>query len=69
MNIIADPRAAQIQAHHQAAHAHAAMLGVELHRQDDGRGSEVFIATRAPLTKCFDTLAGFLEWLGKVEAR
>lgn len=51
------------------ARTHAAMAGVELHRQDDDRGCEVFIATRGPLTKCFDTLAGFLEWLGKVEAR
>ena len=51
------------------ARAHAAMQGVSLTRQDDDRGCEILIATRGPLTKCFDTLAGFLEWLAKVEGR
>lgn len=49
------------------ARARAAMLGVELHRQDDDHGNEVFIATRGPLTKCFDTLAALLVWIAHAE--
>ena len=49
--------------------ARAAMLGIQLHRQDDDRGNEVFIATRGPLTKCFTTLADFLAWLERIEGR
>ena len=51
------------------ARIRAAARGITLHRQEDERGDENFIATRGPLTKTFPTLATFLAWLGRTETR
>lgn len=51
------------------ARATAALHGIVLERIEDDRGAEIFIASRSALCRNFDTLAGFLEWLARVEAR
>jgi hypothetical protein len=50
------------------ARIRALRMSIEVTRQEDDYGHEVFIATRGPLTKPFPALALFMEWLGKVES-
>jgi len=51
------------------ARATAALHGITLERIEDDRGTELFIASRSALCRNFDTLAGFMEWLERQEAR
>jgi len=51
------------------ARARAALLGVQLYRQQDEFDSEIFIGVRGMVTRHFGTLAEFLEWLERLEMR
>jgi hypothetical protein len=52
-----------------SARARAALRGIALHRQPDEYGEDFFFAVQGVLTRQFDTLAAFLEWLGRIETR
>jgi hypothetical protein len=53
----------------ETARAKAALRGIRLHRQQDEYDGDIFLAVRGMETRCFDTLAAFLEWLDRVETR
>ncbi len=51
------------------AQARAALAGVSLHRQEDDRGREVFIASRWAMTRELPDLAAVEAWLDRVEGK